>query len=901
MIIIIITYGDVDKTITVRLQFLPMIEMQTEYLPCKSFLYRDMSMSLSLICSIYILGVLQLSNYVTSDVIFKRVYYEFGSNLGNHVIDRVLGHLHELNISTKALDSLEDNPKDAKDVGTLILLLGNSTKSLTYMNIRSDKYESYRIVIDRYIHKGAYVIISNGRVLNDHIHKNLSFSRDTVHYGAVLGAYATLELLGFSFLHPLQAYIPRSLTLSNATTPQRRYETPHWPERGWHIHTQHPLEVNEVLQGFDIPHFGTHGHTCVVQDPKHRSKVDTTHTYCERWEDMLDDVNRLFEWTVANRLNKIEWLLLGHRLWGDELETRHYRLSIITSLAHDYSLMVGADCPLGNIQQHGWYMVNTRLPFQEQMKQIEARVDWIFNAGFDFLTTESGMSEFTHPECSLMLDMLNHYAQYVNHTWGREAGVKVHCSTGQTCHDFLDPRNGEPVNFNFLTMFAVPELGVFPHTVQAYGFGDNTAGSYGNDNFSAIEEYLVYESKLGNRSVIYYGETSYWVNVDIDVPLFLPIIPQRRLQDLRKIARREIEEGFHMHGQMNFDSGWEWAYWINDVITARASWNPLLEEADEWMAFNRALAPVVSIFGGVVGPKVADLLMSLAQAQETLLIKGEVQGVPSADIRKLSGFAYMSGVDTWVDVPRMFGVSMTQPDKVHLHEFAHTLWTHIHPLLAEMERVFGNISRQFDEVVVEYVELLGAGSSRMCDVEGVGICGKRSMSEEFLLEIQDCVRVLYLRARQTRLLYQSKDLETGAEDRLHLLVLSREVLTEAGMIVRRREDFYRVPLPRVTAWRENPTVYRYGYLWSVHALYYWWRDQGLAEEGNMHIDISPCYLNRMDVSEVAVGWGKYSLELLRSFINKYSPFSTSHPLEIVNCIAPPSKAYSFPADLVINK
>jgi hypothetical protein len=391
------------------------------------------------------------------------------------------------------------------------------------------------------------------------------------------------------------------------------------------------------------------------------------------------------------------------------------------------------------------------------------------------------------------------------------------------------------------------------------------------------------------------------VNVDIDVPLFLPIIPQRRLQDLRKIARREIEEGFHMHGQMNFDSGWEWAYWINDVITARASWNPLLEEADEWMAFNRALAPVVSIFGGVVGPKVADLLMSLAQAQETLLIKGEVQGVPSADIRKLSGFAYMSGVDTWVDVPRMFGVSMTQPDKVHLHEFAHTLWTHIHPLLAEMERVFGNISRQFDEVVVEYVELLGAGSSRMCDVEGVGICGKRSMSEEFLLEIQDCVRVLYLRARQTRLLYQSKDLETGAEDRLHLLVLSREVLTEAGMIVRRREDFYRVPLPRVTAWRENPTVYRYGYLWSVHALYYWWRDQGLAEEGNMHIDISPCYLNRMDVSEVAVGWGKYSLELLRSFINKYSPFSTSHPLEIVNCIAPPSKAYSFPADLVINK
>ena len=80
------------------------------------------------------------------------------------------------------------------------------------------------------------------------------------------------------------------------------------------------------------------------------------------------------------------------------------------------------------------------------MKQIHKRVDWIFDAGFDFLSTESGMTEFTHPDCislsplhpnqspsvgSLMLDLLNEYATYVNITWGREAAVKVHCSTGQ--------------------------------------------------------------------------------------------------------------------------------------------------------------------------------------------------------------------------------------------------------------------------------------------------------------------------------------------------------------------------------------------------------------------------------------------------------------------------------------
>ena len=53
-----------------------------------------------------------------------------------------------------------------------------------------------------------------------------------MHYGAVLGAYASLELLGFAFLHPLQAYIPPNLRLLNDTTPRVLHETPYWPERG---------------------------------------------------------------------------------------------------------------------------------------------------------------------------------------------------------------------------------------------------------------------------------------------------------------------------------------------------------------------------------------------------------------------------------------------------------------------------------------------------------------------------------------------------------------------------------------------------------------------------------------------------------------------------------------------
>ena len=123
-------------------------------------------------------------------------------------------------------------------------------------------------------------------------------------------------------------------------------ESPYWPERSFHIHTQHPLELTDVLQGHDIPQTGPHGPHCSIFSYSKRNKynrnknkinldennididgndnhnsnmnrdnsnnkIESRIPYCERWEDMVEDVSRLFEWSVANRLNKVEWLLLG--------------------------------------------------------------------------------------------------------------------------------------------------------------------------------------------------------------------------------------------------------------------------------------------------------------------------------------------------------------------------------------------------------------------------------------------------------------------------------------------------------------------------------------------------------------------------------------------------------------
>jgi hypothetical protein len=378
---------------------------------------------------------------------------------------------------------------------------------------------------------------------------------------------------------------------------------------------------------------------------------------------------------------------------------------------------------------------------------------------------------------------------------------------------------------------------------------------------------------------------------------------------------------------MNFDSGWEWGYWLNNVITARASWDPIADASDDWEAFGASLDPFCRLLGPSAGPRMKTFLVELTRNQLDMLVYGRVNGEESIYFDKLSGIAYLSGSDTWYDVPRMFGLKFTQPDKVHLDEASSPLFENALVLLREMERVFSIAQAELHAIVEDAVfdrfaqgtcesdrseEKLGHCSAEHVSTDGGGLKRGRGgggmdtgrfvkrrsgVAIDLLDEISDAMSLLAMRAKQVRLLYESARVHISQAESALLQGQARGVISQAAEIVEKREQLYRVPWQRIASWRENPTVYRFGYLWAVHSLYYWWRDQGLSEKGSLQSQMSPCYLNRMDASETAVGWGKTALEFLRYLINTYSPFSPGYPLEIINCIAPPSKEYSFPDDL----
>ena len=113
---------------------------------------------------------------------------------------------------------------------------------------------------------------------------------------------------------------------------------------------------------------------------------------------------------------------------------------------------------------------------------------------------------------------------------------------------------------------------------------------------------------------------------------------------------------------------------------------------------------------------------------------------------------------------------MTQPDKLHLHEFHHPLWKHVHPLLSAMEQKFWDLSQEVDLLLTSFnaADPTIMNSSRTCDESKTR---SNYQSQHLLTEITDSIRLLALRAKQVRMLYQSKGTFTSAETRYNWFLL----------------------------------------------------------------------------------------------------------------------------------
>ena len=290
---------------------------------------------------------------------------------------------------------------------------------------------------------------------------------------------------------------------------------------------------------------------------------------------------------IAHRQSQVEWVLLAdktHVTFNDSA-LRISRLKRLVEMSHAWGLLTGIDVGIIFEQQNMWRLLRNVTSDQADALEIRTRTKWLMGAEWDFVTAEMGSSEFTSPADTKMLAWMNVLTDEVESVHNRFAAVKIHCSQGQNAAHFTDPDTHGPLNFNFLPMFADKRLAVLPHTVELYSL-DDPAPTYGNTDWKEMHRFL--SSQTGQRPVIWYPEATYWVSYDIDTPLFLPSYGERRLNDLRIIAKEEdagtlgrgASKGSRMQGQMLFVSGFEWGYWYNQLVAMHAAWNPRLNERE---------------------------------------------------------------------------------------------------------------------------------------------------------------------------------------------------------------------------------------------------------------------------------------------------------------------------------
>jgi hypothetical protein len=637
-----------------------------------------------------------------------------------------------------------------------------------------------------------------------------------VNRGLMFGIYEALQKVGFTFLNPFAPHAPEFLALAEIPS---LAEKPAWPLRGIHLHTMHPIELTHVLNGW-----GEGG----PQD-------------AQGFERLLPEWELQCEWLLAHRQNQVQWVLLAdkvHTAFNDSPE-RLQRLKRLVDLSHSWGLLTGIDVGVVFQQQNMWRLVRTDGSTASQENELKLRLKWLMQAGWDFVTVEMGATEFTSVDENKMLAWMNLLTAQMEDVYHRSAAVKIHVSKGQELKRYKDPQTGKSLNFNFLPYYADKRLTVLPHTVQIYSLTDR-APTYGNTDFSDIGRFI--SMSVGKRPVVFYPEATYWVSYDADVPLFLPVYGLKRVSDLRTIAGIERKSGARMQGQLLFSSGYEWGYWLANIVAMRAAWNPHTEAPNDTLAHQAILKEIFPSAKTGANELVA-LLSKMADVQDRLLIKGQIGNKIPGSIERRSGIAYLSGYETWDEINTslndILGIkhAATQPHRLGFRSVRRTLdgqgvsyTAQVRPLLKTMAESLVGLAREMNTLAAN------AGTDSTLRAE--------------IAEFANGSEVNALRALQVFALYDvlaAKNMKQTKAWEDQRLTSARSYLDRGLVIVQARAKAYRVNQKRIAGWGPNPTSYRYGYLWPSSTLYYWWRDEGIVTQSPPN----ECYLNIVNPADIA--------------------------------------------------
>lgn len=322
---------------------------------------------------------------------------------------------------------------------------------------------------------------------------------------AVASVFYSFRKIGFLFPKPNLVIAPKAGF--KKICGQKIWWKPRFRDRGFHLHTQHPSEfVNMIF----------------MQD--------------------LEIQESYLSWLLVNGQNTLQIQMLRN------LDEHHWKnLNQFIQRAKNYGFNVGLGISFSMIQQNSYYLIEpwrsifnwgSGNQMSRNLKKLQEKVK------IDFLTIEIGTTEFSSTDYQRTLDWIE-LAK-----WHSSVPVffKVHASSNQ----FQEPWG----NFNFLPAQTKKSVGLLPHTIHFYGLQDVTTPVYGRSDFYDMADFI--QRERTKKLIWYFPETSYYIGLDIDVPLFLTDYLVARAEDMQFL------EQYPVAGHLNFTTGIENGYWLFD-------------------------------------------------------------------------------------------------------------------------------------------------------------------------------------------------------------------------------------------------------------------------------------------------------------------------------------------------
>ncbi|MGO9612570.1 MAG: hypothetical protein ACLPX5_06010 [Dissulfurispiraceae bacterium] len=471
------------------------------------------------------------------------------------------------------------------------------------------------------------------------------------------------------------------------------------------------------------------------------------------------------DWLARNGQNAFQFFLLR----DVDRERWPARAREIVRYAHSRGVLAGLEISLSRIQQAAFQAAKL-LSLQSSLGDQEERsLSWLFQADWDFVTVDFTVGEYLPDLGGLMPGLREKMLAGIARR-GAKPFYATHVIEGANWYS-------EPST----------KAGVLIHTVMCYSAAEATAPVYGNKNQRHMLDLALREAP--NREAWYWPESAYWVSFDNSVPLLLLLYPEARFQDII------LMEQLGIRGHLTFSSGWEWGYWLTDWSIARWCWKYAdngVEEAAYPLSILDTLLP---------GKRLRGLWQQALDLQRAYL-------------KEKGLLPYLSALDPSSELFFPFNRPF-QPRPRYPFRLLRSATE------AELQKAREDVSL-LDEYASNIESL-----SKLIEAVAEKKLGNDPSFEKLHRELLSALRITALRAQHRALTMKalmSRQMK-GKDEVEHYLARARDIRLTALSLVREAEKTYRYPIDRLAGKGKNHTAYEFGYLYPVHDLFFWEREE----------------------------------------------------------------------------